>query len=170
MKNLLLLIVDFSRKACYNIIGKKNDKMANIFDVAKYILEKKGRMSTWKLQKLCYYAQAWSLAWTEKPLFDEDFQAWSNGLVCPELFHEHQGKFYIDKTEFTAGNSEFLNDEQKENIDIVVKDYGDMEPYDLREISHSEKPWIDARGDLKEGERGNNVISKNVMGEYYGSL
>lgn len=32
--------------------------MANVFDVAKYILEKKGIMSTMKLQKLCYYAQA----------------------------------------------------------------------------------------------------------------
>lgn len=39
--------------------------VAAVFDVAKYILEKQGRMSTWKLQKLCYYSQAWSLAWTD---------------------------------------------------------------------------------------------------------
>lgn len=49
--------------------------MAAIFDVAKYILTKSKRMSTWKLQKLCYYSQAWHLAWTERPLFDEDFEA-----------------------------------------------------------------------------------------------
>ena len=43
---------------------------ADVFDVAKYILTKQGMMSTWKLQKLCYYAQAWSLAWTgENPFF-----------------------------------------------------------------------------------------------------
>ena len=55
--------------------------MANVFDTAKYILEKSGKMSTMKLQKLCYYSQAWALVWDDAPLFDEDFQAWANGPV-----------------------------------------------------------------------------------------
>ena len=55
--------------------------MASVFDVAKYILHKSGRLSTWKLQKLCYYAQAWEIAWTETPIFEEDFEAWANGPV-----------------------------------------------------------------------------------------
>ena len=45
--------------------------MADVFDVAKYILSQKGSMSTWKLQKLCYYAQAWHYTWTEKPFFSK---------------------------------------------------------------------------------------------------
>ncbi len=45
--------------------------MATVFDVAKYILEKNSEMSTMKLQKLCYYAQAWSLVWDDSPIFDE---------------------------------------------------------------------------------------------------
>ena len=45
--------------------------MANVFDVAKYILYKKERISMWKLQKLCFYSQAWAIVWTEKPLFEE---------------------------------------------------------------------------------------------------
>ena len=49
--------------------------MATVFDVAKYILEKKGTMSTMKLQKLCYYSQAWSLVWDDQPLFNEDFES-----------------------------------------------------------------------------------------------
>ena len=39
--------------------------MATIFDVASYILSKQGPMTTMKLEKLCYYAQAWSLVWDE---------------------------------------------------------------------------------------------------------
>lgn len=50
--------------------------MATVFDVAKYILDRCSEMSTWKLQKLCYYSQAWHLAWTEKSIFGEDFEAW----------------------------------------------------------------------------------------------
>ena len=38
--------------------------MGTVFDVAKYILSKTGSITTWKLQKLCYYSQAWALAWT----------------------------------------------------------------------------------------------------------
>ena len=31
-----------------------------------------------KLQKLVYYAQAWFLALNDKPLFEEEMQAWHN--------------------------------------------------------------------------------------------
>ena len=63
--------------------------MSNVFTVAKYILQQKGAMSSMKLQKLCYYAQAWSLVWDDAPLFDEDFQAWRNGPVCYELYNSN---------------------------------------------------------------------------------
>ena len=144
--------------------------MAEIVDVAKYILERMGRMSTWKLQKLCYYAQAWTLAWGDAPLFDEDFQAWSNGPVCPELFHCHQGMFMIDADAMKRGDSSNLSPDQKENIDVIIRDYGQKEPYELRELSHMESPWRDARGGLPDGEPCRTVITKEAMGEYYGSL
>jgi uncharacterized phage-associated protein len=68
------------------IVIRKRRKilMGTIFDVAYYILDELGEMSTMKLQKLCYYVQAWSLAWDENPLFDEDFQAWAKG-PCKEI-------------------------------------------------------------------------------------
>lgn len=59
--------------------------MANVFDVAGYIMEKTGIKSIMKLQRLCYYAQAWALVWDDAPLFKEDFQAWATGPVCPEI-------------------------------------------------------------------------------------
>ena len=46
------------------MIKKREVKhVATVFEVAKYILEKKEKMSTMKLQKLLYYCQAWSLVW-----------------------------------------------------------------------------------------------------------
>ena len=144
--------------------------MASVFDVAKYILHKTGAISTWKLQKLCYYAQAWSLAWTEKPIFAEEFEAWSNGPVCPPLYQVHRGKFSVNENEIPYGNADNLNADQKETIDVVLEGYGNREPYDLREQTHAEKPWIEARGNLPTGARCNTVIPKSVMGEFYGSL
>ena len=141
--------------------------MATVFDVASYILQKKGRMSTWKLQKLCYYSQAWNLVWTEKPLFDEDFEAWSNGPVCRELFYKHKGIFLIDKIE---GNPHALIPAEKETVDMVLRDYGDMDAYELRELTHSEDPWKNARNGLGIGVPCDVVITKDAIGEYYGGL
>lgn len=144
--------------------------MATVFDVAKYILHKKGHISTWKLQKLCYYSQAWQLAWTGRSIFDEDFVAWTNGPVCPDLFYAHQGKFSVGEEDIAKGSIDNLNDDEKESIDIVLRDYGDMEPYSLRELTHSENPWKIARGNLPESAKCKTVITKESMGEYYGSL
>ena len=49
--------------------------MANVFDVADYILKECGEMPALKLQKLVYYSQAWSLVWDEAPLFEEEIEA-----------------------------------------------------------------------------------------------
>ena len=140
--------------------------MASVFDVAKYILTKQGKMSTWKLQKLCYYSQAWSIAWTEKPIFPENFEAWTNGPVCPELFHAHQGLFVCDASSLLRGNPENLPDDQRETIDVVLTAYGSMDPYELRELTHSEGPWKNARGNLPDGSASNAVITNESLGAY----
>ena len=143
--------------------------MATVFDVAKYILQQRGTMSTWKLQKLCYYSQAWSLAWTGRPLFEEEFQAWANGPVCPALFNVHRHRFYIDESAI-SGDADALDPDQKDTIDTVLKSYGGMEPYELRELTHQEEPWRLARGGVPDGESCAAVISMDSMGRFYGSL
>jgi len=144
--------------------------MASVFDVAKYILYEQGPMSTWKLQKLCYYAQAWTLAWEERPLFDEDFQAWRNGPVCPALFEYHKGMFTISFDDLPVGDINALSTDDIENITAVLAHYGDKEPYWLREQSHSEDPWKNARKNLPDDASSSIVIPKEAMGAYYGSL
>jgi uncharacterized phage-associated protein len=144
--------------------------MASVFDVAKYILNEMGTMSTWKLQKLCYYAQAWTIAWDGCPLFDEEFQAWANGPICRELFDRHRGMFLINRDDLNEGSVGNLTIEQRENIDIIITDYGDKEPYWLRAQTHWEDPWRMARGDLPEGANSDRIITKDSMGAYYGSL
>ena len=64
-------------------------------DVAQYILEKNGAMTSMKLQKLVYYSQAWATVWDDDVLFDEEVQAWDNGPVVRELWEANKGKFKI---------------------------------------------------------------------------
>jgi uncharacterized phage-associated protein len=144
--------------------------MATVFDVAKYILMKKGTMTTMKLQKLCYYAQAWSLVWDDQPLFNEDFEAWANGPVCKALYNEHKHMFIISYKELKKGKPDVFNDTQKETINSVLDYYGDKEPHWLSQLTHLEQPWRMARGNCQMGERCDNVISKESMRDYYSEL
>lgn len=145
--------------------------MGTIFDVAYYILNELGEMSTMKLQKLCYYAQAWSLAWDGIPLFNEDFQAWANGPVCKELYDVHKGEFLIESNDLEVyiGDYEFSEDEI-ETLSVVIGDYGHREAFWLSELTHSERPWRETRGALPLGERSTEIISKELMQEYYSGL
>ena len=143
--------------------------MANIFDTAKYILEQSGSMSTMKLQKLCYYSQAWSLVWDDSPLFEEDFQAWENGPVCPELFFKTQGKYKVSASDENGGNGD-LSDNQKDTIDRVLAHYGGHDAQWLSQLTHMEDPWINARKGMPAGVRCTNIITKESMALYYGGL
>ena len=66
-------------------------KPVSVLDVAASILKHQGAMTTWKLQKLCYYSQAWSLVWDDEPLFTEKIEAWANGPVIPDLYQNIAG-------------------------------------------------------------------------------
>lgn len=143
--------------------------MANVFDVAKYILEQKGTMSTMKLQKLCYYAQAWSLVWDDVPLFDEDFEAWANGPVCNELFQKTKGRFSVTAEDETGGENN-LTANQKDTINKVIEYYGVHDAQWLSQLTHLESPWNEARIGIPTGAGCSNIISKESMAMYYGGI
>lgn len=143
--------------------------MASVFDVAKYILEQRGKMSTMKLQKLCYYAQAWSLVWDDTPLFEEDFEAWANGPVCPDLFYFSRGQFSVSPEEM-RGNSGNLTDNQKDTVNKVLDYYGDKNAQWLSRLTHMEGPWKEARDGIPAGAPCNSLITKESMAMYYGGL
>ena len=147
--------------------------MANIKQVAKYILQKQGTISTLKLQKLCYYCQARYLAWENVPLFEEDFQAWANGPVCPELFQCHRGKFSISASEIdeTIADDTF-SDVQKNDMDKVLNYYGEKDPHWLSELTHQERPWKETRANagVSPGDYCTSVIPKELIQDYYAGL
>lgn len=144
--------------------------MVNVFDVAKYILEQVSITSAMKLQKLVYYSQAWHTVWSDKPLFENRIEAWANGPVCPNLYNYHRGQFQVDLRAFPWGSSENLTADQKDSINEVLKVYGDKTSQWLSDLTHMEKPWIEARGDLQLGESSSREIPLASMVEYYSAL
>lgn len=149
--------------------------MANIFDVSKYILDTVGgAISTMKLQKLCYYSQAWTLVWNNKePLFAQNFQAWRDGPVCKELFELHRGKFVISSEDIPFDATEGdLSEQEMRFITKVIAFYGDKSADWLSALTHRERPWKETRAKcgVQDGENCNAVITNNLMYDYYSSL
>ena len=143
--------------------------MITVQDVAAYILSKKSPVTAMKLQKLCYYAQAWSLVWDDRPLFSDRIEAWANGPVAPALYARHRGQFEVIGSEI-GGDAPVLTEDERDTVDAVLEHYGDKSSQWLGELVHQERPWKDARHGLHPGERGETEITHAAMAEYYGSL
>lgn len=124
--------------------------MEKVIDVAQYIFSEYKRITgeeieEIKLHMLLYFAQRESLAITNEPLFEGDFEGWKYGPVCKEIFGAITPK----------GNSESeLSDECKYIIYNIILGYGSLASWKLRELSHKEKSWLNSRVGLVEGEKG----------------
>lgn len=143
----------------------------SIMHVARKIIDlSEDKLTPLKLQKLAYYCQAWSLVWEERPLFNEDFQAWANGPVNPELYSKHKGR-YILEDDFLSESSGFeFSDTDMHTIRTVLEFYGSKEPFYLSELTHKERPWREARGSTPMGEPSAVVITKESMQDYYAGI
>jgi uncharacterized phage-associated protein len=139
--------------------------MTSIIDVAAYILQRCGSMTTMKLQKLAFYSQAESLAHSGRPLFPEDFQAWRGGPVSVELYVRHRGMFLIREGALT-GTKE-LTDQEKRLIDSVCSSLAGLTGNQLSSRTHGEDPWREARAGLPQTASCTTKITKDSIRDYY---
>lgn len=141
--------------------------MATVHDVAAYILARTGEVSTWKLQKLLYYSQAWQLAWEDRPLFDSRIEAWANGPVVRDVYNRHRGQFAVSAW---VGDPARLDQDERDTVDVVVAAYGQLSGRQLSHLTHSERPWQEARVGLEPTARSSAEISFDSMKDYYSAL
>jgi len=121
-------------------------------------------MSQLKMQKLLYYCQAASLAWTGTPMFGDAIEAWINGPVVVSFWNNHRYEGWI--TAVPEGGE--LHDHVARQIcDRVYDHYKALQGWQLRDISHQEKPWIDARGRVSRTARSNAPITTTAMLKHY---
>lgn len=139
--------------------------MSDIRKVAQYFLSK-GSMSHKKLQKLCYYAQAWYLANYGKPLMPNRFEAWVHGPVSPDLYSMYRdwGWVNIPKRETCPT----VPQNEKKLMDSVFNVYGRYTADELESMTHQEEPWKNARQGCAPSAYSRNPISMKDMRDYYG--
>jgi uncharacterized phage-associated protein len=134
--------------------------IVTVFDVARHIIKTLGgEISPMKLQKLCYYCQAWHIVFNNgKSFFKERFLKWDCGPVCKELWEETRGKRFVNVDDIPGEDYPF-DREQNETSEYVLSKYGKLDPFELSALTNCEDPW-------KNAER-NSEIDETTLLEYY---
>ena len=95
-----------------------------------------------KLNKLVYYAEAWSLALNNKSLYNDPILAWIHGPVIYDVWDTYKG---IDKQQTTRSNYEevksLFDAEDIELLDEIYEEYGKFTGQYLETLTHREFPW-----------------------------
>jgi uncharacterized phage-associated protein len=138
--------------------------MANAEHVAQFFLslsepDEGDFISNLKLQKLCYYAQGFTLAMLARPLFADDIFAWDHGPVVPRLYHlykEHGSQAIPVPHDF---DPDVIAADEAGILREVWDVYGQFSAWKLRNMTHAEAPW-------KETPRGS-VISHEALRQFF---
>ncbi|WP_270942794.1 type II toxin-antitoxin system antitoxin SocA domain-containing protein [Romboutsia lituseburensis] len=136
--------------------------------LAKYIVNKKD-ITPKALQKNLYFIQGFSLAFNDKPLFNDMPQAWIHGPVYPKIYSKYKSYQYnvIDSEEDVRLN---ISESSKQIIDYVLKFLGCYSGDILEEITHMGLPWKNARKGLLDDEISSNFIELDNIKQYFESV
>jgi len=115
--------------------------MADARRISEFFLDvstKNGNpISNMKLQKLLYYAQAWSLLRNDKPIFDDDIRAWKDGPVVPSVYNGYK-KHGADPIPFCGDfDRGILDEEELMTLIEVINSYGGYSAFELRNMTHN---------------------------------
>lgn len=140
----------------------------NILDVAEWFLQQQP-MSHNKVQKMCYYAVAWSCALYGESIFDDsEFEAWKRGPVSQKIFDKFKENPFQELQ--PEGREIELDVREKKLLDSVMLTYSDNTETSLEALSETEYPWIHARMFLPDGDTSHRLIDQEDMKEYYLSI
>lgn len=152
--------VSAGRCCCESEVAKYS-----VLDVANWVLTHEA-MTHKKLQKLCYYAQAWYYALKNRRLMNTEFQAWVQGPVSPVLYEWFQS-FGVAKIKIKGTPKFSFSDEDSAFLNRVWETYGDKTDNALEALSHHELPWQEARRGYGDWERCTVEISPEAMRNFY---
>ena len=131
-------------------------------------------MSPKKLQKMLYYAYAWTLTLLnddenhlENKLFGDKFEAWVHGPVLPNVYEKYKEYGWNEIPKKTSTASVAFSPEVEDVLEQVWDVYGKMNGNQLESITHKEAPWIRARAGARAYEASHNEISDIEIFRFY---
>lgn len=150
--------------------------MATLDDTVDYVIAKTtadgGELNLLKLHKLVYYCYAWFLVFAGRPLFAGRFEAWVHGPASRELYKRFVNTKYmysaVTERDITPGFTvDRLTGDERAQIDAVLEVYAGMSGTQLEILTHTEEPWLRARGGIPAHVSCRTELDDRVIREYY---
>ena len=143
----------------------------DIYDVANFFLKIVDRdsgstITPLKLQKILYYAQGYYLANYDKPLFEDDFQAWAHGPANEGIYDKYKSCKY-NTIPMPKEDLPLMDDELNDFLNDIWQTFGIYDGKYLEEQTHKESPWIEARKGYAPGEKCHEIITKESMKRFF---
>lgn len=142
----------------------------SIYDIANWFLNREP-MTLKKLQKLCYYAKAWSTVFFNDMRLNCSFQAWAHGAVNTDLARKFRGyEWYNIDSDALRFRAKKLDEETKNLLESLWVTYGEYSGIQLENLIRSEQPWKNARKGYREHEPCDKIINEEDMRAYYTNM
>lgn len=146
-------------------------------DVANFFVEmsnadEDGCMTNLKLNKLVYFAQAWSLAKLGKPLFEEEVQAQSYGPVIPSVYSTFStyGRDRISETAGKYDESKYSEEVRDLLLDVTEK-YWSYSAWGLRDLTHKKGgAWSQTYSETRTNAIPKDLIKEDVKDDHLDSF
>lgn len=147
----------------------------SVFDVAQHFIsrERRHKISTVKLQKLCFYAFGWYSYQTGSALFQERFYAMQKGPVVSELLSAHAQQWTMSLDDLGPQFEAFETEPQsfdpytKTILEATWDYYGQFDAWTLVEMAHEEKVWIDAWDSRPEHSRRGDMAQQDIVDYFF---
>lgn len=116
-------------------------------DIAEYVLwycenTLHQAITNLQLQKILYYIQGEYLALYNKPLFDNDMEAWDYGPVIPDVYYEYKEFVSNQILGIEPHNRNILDECDINLIEKIVNEKSKLNVWKLVDDTHNESPWL----------------------------
>ena len=135
--------------------------------LSDYILKHYGPMSHLKLQRLLFYCDAYHLAYFDKELITDKFEAWVHGPVVPSQFNRFNNIDFFQNIKVKDCENIKLKSKTEQLLNEVVGIYNKCTDGHLELLVKREDPWKKTRGDIPEFKKCQKEIKLDLMKQYY---
>jgi uncharacterized phage-associated protein len=149
--------------------------VSQVFSLAKELVklslsgDERDPLTNLRLQKLLYYAQAWSLVIRESELFSDEIVAWRHGPVVPVVYRALPGG--IGASAIPPDSFASVPDLEVEDAAYMKSVWEAYNPYSalkLSRMTHEEMPWQKAWGGRPRDGHGDDPIRIEDLEDFFG--
>lgn len=164
------LAYEKSRRAVDALLSVESSANSKIDTVIQYLLNRCEDITPLALQKALYYIQGFYFAFYQTFLFSEDCQAWVHGPVYRDIYFRYKDYRFDPIKKADSFDASVFSSGEKAICDSVINNICCYSGKVLERFTHSETPWLTARGDLPITALSDKTIDKALLSDYFSAV